>query len=670
MVPQTERKPAPFGTWESPISSHLLSARSVSLLGLDVYEPSSRLYHLEGRPAEGGRCCIVEHDLSPSGDITSRDVLPAEYSAQTSIHGYGGTPFIVNPATGDLIFTDGRTKGVYILSPESGEVKPIIDVDPSSPTTPVRYADFHVCASEPNWVLAVEERGAGSDEIDRVIAIEISTKKQHVIAEGADFYSNPRFSADGKRVCWVQWSHPDMPWTGSLLYVADWLGDGKIEKPVYIAGEALKESILEPRWGIDGTLFFVSDRTGYWQLYRLDVGASAARRVNLKGLEEVEFSGRNPALGSYTYASMTATTILAAVTIRAANRLVVIDLKTETFQFLDSDLIEIRFNALRKLTDTKFAIIGSTARFPNSLYELDLANPSYKRLIKTSAEVDPILSTFFSEARHISFPRVYGEAQGEQAHAFFLPPQNPNYQGTPGSLPPLIVWAHGGPSSHVPPGLAMRDQYWTSRGYAVALLNYTGSTGYGRRYRERLDGKWGILDVDDSVSCVEYLASTGQVDRTRAGIMGPSAGGYTVLQALCVYPDVFASGNSEYGVGDLRALAEDTHRFESHYLFGLVFERGGRGMSEDEKNRVYKERSPLFNADKIKSPLLLLQGDADKVVPPNQAKDMEQVIKEKGGDVKLIIFEGEGHGFAQSASVRRAVEETEQWFRRTLVRSE
>ncbi|KAL1848396.1 hypothetical protein Plec18167_004821 [Paecilomyces lecythidis] len=661
------RKSAPFGTWESPISSHLLSANSVSLLGLDVNEPTSKLYHLEGRPAEGGRCCIVEHDLLPSGDVTSRDVLPGEYSAQSSIHGYGGTPFIVHPATGDLIFVDGKTKGLYNLSPQSGKVDSIIDVDAS---TPVRYADFDVCALEPNWVLAVEERGAGSDEIDRVIAIEISTKKRHVIAEGADFYSNPRFSPDGKRVCWVQWSHPDMPWTGSLLYVADWLGDGNVAEPIHIAGEALKESILELRWGIDGTLFFISDRTGYWQLYRLDVGTTKARMVNLKGLEEVEFSGRNPALGSYTYAPMTATTILAAITIQAANRLVVIDLKMETFQFLDSELIEIRFNALRKLTDTKFAVIGSTARFPQSLYELDLADPSHRRLIKASAEVDPILSTFLSEARHISFPRVCGEAQGEQAHAFFLPPQNPNYQGTEGSLPPLIVWLHGGPSSHVPPGLTMRDQYWTSRGYAVALLNYTGSTGYGRRYRERLDGKWGILDVDDSVSCVEYLSSTGQIDRTRVGIMGPSAGGYTVLQALCVYPDVFASGVSEYGVSDLRALADDTHRFESHYLFGLVLERAGEGMNDEEKNRVYKQRSPLFNADKIKSSLLLLQGDSDQVVPPNQARDMERVIKEKGGDVKLIIFEGEGHGFEQSVSVRKAVEETEQWFRRTLARSE
>lgn len=234
--------------------------------------------------------------MLPSGDITSRDVLPGEYSAQSSIHGYGGTPFIVHPATGDLIFVDGKTKGMYNLSPQSGKVDSIIDVDASAP---VRYADFDVCALEPNWVLAVEERGAGSDEIDRVIAIETSTNKRHVIAEGADFYSHPRFSPDGKRVCWVQWSHPDMPWTGSLLYVADWLRDGNVAEPIHIAGEALKESILEPRWGIDGTLFFISDRTGYWQLYRLDVGTTKARMVNLKGLEEVEFSGRNPALGRY-----------------------------------------------------------------------------------------------------------------------------------------------------------------------------------------------------------------------------------------------------------------------------------------------------------------------------------------------------------------------------------
>ena len=366
---------------------------------------------------------------------------------------------------------------------------------------------------------------------------------------------------------------------------------------------------------------------------------------------------------SCTYASLTADTLIATYTKDAADRLAVIDIKSDSYKDPGFPLVEIRNNALRRVSDTSFVVIGSTLTAPSALYHLDILNPSKVKVLKTSMEVD-IPSSLYSEARHVSFPRVYGEDKDGEGHALFLPPKNPGYQAPAGKLPPLIVTIHGGPTAHEGPGLSLFRQYYTSRGYAFVTVNYAGSTGYGRAYRDRLYGKWGISDVADAASCVSHLASTSLIDPSRVGIVGGSAGGYAVLQSLCVYPEVWTGGVSLYGISDCKALIQDTHKFESRYIGKLLCPDN---LSEDEKEKIYRDRSPLYHADNITAAVLLLQGSDDKIVPPNQAWEIEKVIKKNGGEARVIIFEGEGHGFIQGKNVRTAIEEEEKWWVKTLL---
>ncbi|KAL3426363.1 prolyl oligopeptidase [Phlyctema vagabunda] len=645
---------APFGTWESPITSELLTAQSVDLGGVYVSEAHEKIYYHEGRSAEG-RSTIVEYSTEGV-----REVLPTEYSAGSSIHEYGGGSLCVG-SDGNVVFVNGRTQVVYSLIPSTKEVKPITEVNHS-----LRWADFDVHPRDTKWVLALRENHAVNPVENVLAVINADTKKNHVVAQGADFYKSARFSPDGKKVCWIQWNHPDMPWTGTELYVADW-HDGRVSEPQYIAGKAIIEAIDEPVWGPDGTLFFISDRTKFLQLYRLDPGESEARKINLKGLESAEFSGRCPWVASSTYVVLTTTTIVAAYAKNATNHLIVIDLKSETWKDLGIPLNTVRYNAMRRVSDTSFAVIGTGPKVPQALYRVDLAAPSDPKLIKSSSEIK-FSEAYLSEAEHISFPRTHGDVKEGTCHCLLRLPNNEKFQGVPGTLPPLIVSLHGGPTNHTPPGLALTSQYWTSRGYAWVDINYTGSSGYGREYRDALNGLWGVADTDDSASCVAYLASAGLVDGTRVGIRGGSAGGYGVLQALCMYPNTWAGGVSEFGVSDVKALAADTHKFESHYLFKLLFKNGKDGLDDAEIERVYHERSPVYHADRITAPVLLLQGTEDKIVPPNQTLKMEEIIKEKGGEVKVVMFPGEGHGFGGMESVKRALAEEEAWWKRTLVK--
>ena len=356
----------------------------------------------------------------------------------------------------------------------------------------------------------------------------------------------------------------------------------------------------------------------------------------------------------------------AIYTKNGTEKLILVDLNLETFTDLEPQIVSPAFygNTIRRASDTTFVVIGSTPTRPPAIYQVDVQNPVKMTLLKTSADVDIPLD-FYSTAEHISFPIVCGDERDGHSHALYLPPKNPNYHGPPSTLPPLIITLHGGPTSHVSPGLSLALQYFTSRGYAVASVNYAGSSGYGRAYRERLDAKWGVRDIDDVASCVSHLARTGKIDPARVGVTGGSAGGYGTLQSLCAYPDLWAGGVSLYGIADMKTMAETTHKFESHYLDELLFRKGA---SEAEKEKVLKERSPLFHASKIKAPVLLLQGTEDKVVPPDQASDMERIISENGGDVKLVLMEGEGHGFRLSDNIKKAVLDEEDWWAKTLLK--
>ena len=366
------------------------------------------------------------------------------------------------------------------------------------------------------------------------------------------------------------------------------------------------------------------------------------------------------------YVSLSRDKAAAIYTKNGTESLVLVDLKSESFTDLSLEgLIPALYGStLCRVSDTAFVVIGSTPKSPPALYHIDIEKSVKMTLLKTSADVD-IRPDFYSTAEHISFPVVYGDDRDGHSHALYLPPKNPDYHAPPDSLPPLIVSLHGGPTGHVSPGLSLALQYFTSRGYALASVDYAGSSGYGRAYRERLDGKWGIRDIDDVASYVSYLASTGKIDQARVGVTGGSAGGYGTLQSLCRYPSIWAGGVSLYGIADLKTMSATTHKFESHYLDGLLFPKGA---SHAEKEKLLKKRSPFFHARAIKAPVLLLQGTEDKVVPPDQASDMMKIIESNGGDVKLVLMEGEGHGFRMGENIKKAILEEDDWWAKTLLK--
>ncbi|TVY54291.1 Dipeptidyl aminopeptidase BIII [Lachnellula cervina] len=647
-----EKKVAPYGTWTSPITSDITSGGVVSFNELHVNPKTGQIYLVEGRPIEKGRCAIVE--VTVAGE--SIEILPKKYSARSKVHEYGGGAAILGP-DGKFVFTDAYTDGVFLLSP-TGEVEEIITGDPST-----RFADFSVSTTEPHWIIAVKEyHSQDGGVVNTIVAINTRTKASKTVVSGADFYSHPRFSPDGKRICWMQWVNPDMPWTGSQVYVAHW-SNGNVDNQKYIAGKAKKESVCQPRWHIDSTLLFENEPTGFWQLYRYDTNTEKVEYVQLKGYEDADIGAREIKLGNSTYIQLSKDKLVIAYIRNGADGVLLYDMQTKEVVELPLGFVQVAFCGLRRVSDTHFAIIGATTKSATALYLVNITKPGEKLLLKHSTHID-LPASIFSEPQQISFPRTQGTDRSSSSHAVFIPPNNPDYEPSPGTNPPLIVSIHGGPTSHVPPTLTLESQYFTSRGYAYCYVNYAGSTGYGRAYRDELEHSWGIKDVEDTVSCIEYLDAQGLINGKKVGIRGPSAGGYTVLQGLITYPDVFAAGCSLYGVTSLKLLAQDSHKFEGHYLFALMFPED---TTEDNKEKIYYDRSPVFHADKITKPLTLLQGADDKVVPIGQALEMEKAMKENGVDVKLVVFEGEGHGWKMKENMKRSIEEEENMWKKTLL---
>ncbi|PMD29671.1 alpha/beta-hydrolase [Hyaloscypha variabilis F] len=642
---------APYGTWTSPITTDVVAGSNLNFAEVHTDPKSGAIYLIEGRPSEKGRHAIVQF----KGNETT-DILPPQYNANGKIHAYGGGAAAVSP-DGNIIFTDSNTDGVFSLDPFSSEVTEIIKGD-----SKLRFGNFCSHPIDLDTILAVQEDHRGEEVINTVVVIDKKTKEARVVVHGADFYSHPKFSPDGKKISWVQWIHPDMPWTGSELYVADWK-DGSVKDKKNIAGQARVESIVQPKWLFDGSLMFVSDRTGFWQLYRYEGESFKVEELVIEGFQNADLGAREIVLGFSMNIPLNKEEIIITYTKEATNGILLYNIPKKSTKELPLGLVSIFGPAISRVSDTQFAVIGGTRTTPDGLYLVDITKPSEKKLLKSCSGVE-VSPAYLSAAQTISFPRTHGNDLNSLAHAIFIPPRNGDFEPPSGSIPPLIISIHGGPSSHVNPGLTLDAQYYTSRGYAYCYVNYAGSTGYGRKYRDALNYYWGIKDAEDTVSCIEYLASKHLIDGTKVGITGGSAGGYTVLNGMCMFPKVFAAGNSLFGVSNLKTLASDTHKFESHYLFDLIFPDTA---TEEEREKVYYERSPCLHANKIERPLLLLQGDKDKVVPLNQAEEMERVLKAKGADVKLVVFEGEGHGFAMEGNIKRAIEEEEALWRRTLL---
>ncbi|CAK7214368.1 hypothetical protein SCUCBS95973_002122 [Sporothrix curviconia] len=670
--PPTEATTAPYGTWRSPITAEHLAGDSIQFEGIAT-DKHGRIFVLESRPSEGGRHAIVEL----TGPACSKDVLPAEYNAMGTIHEYGGGSMAIHPE-GGILFTSHPSNGVcHLLDPSSGKVDVVVAPDPA-----VRFGEFSVCPTATHaWILAVREthlpenvkEREGVDGVENtVVAIHALTGNVSTILQGADFYEHPQFSPDGKRLCWTQWNHPDMPWSGTELYVAEWDSTaGAVLQRRLVSGKAGVESICQPRWGVDGTLFYVSDKSGYWQLYRFDGETSA--HVSLAGLETAEFGSREPCLGNCTYIQLDDNTLVASATLNATSNLVSIDLATNGWTDLALPLVDIQKNALARISSSSFAVLGSTRTLPQACYRVDLHGEAEGKsatlsLLKATVHHLDLAASVLSQAQHITFPQIYGRRKhaNGSAHAWFVPPKNTRYTAPPDTKPPLLVWMHGGPTYHVPPGLALSTQYWTSRGYAYVLVNHVGSTGYGRAYRDLLNGNWGAADIDDAASCVSYLAEEGLIDVRRVGIVGESAGGYAVMQALYLHPDVWTAGVALYGISSLAEFVEGTHKFESRYVESLVL--GTReGRTEEEVAALFRERSALYHTEKIKAPLLLLQGDSDTIVPAWQTTRMAEAMQALGQDVEVTIFEGEGHGFVMDKTIKACLELQAAFWARTLL---
>ncbi len=616
------RTVAPYGSWKSPITAESLVANAVGLEQITL--DGDVTYWLESRPSEGGRSVIVRRDAQ--GKIA--DITPQPFNARTRVHEYGGRSYAVHGET--IYFANFADQRVYRVTPGRAP-------EPITPEGAMRYGDFVVDERRKRLLCVREDHGASDREaINTLVSLRLDGANDDggaVLVSGNDFYSTPRLSPDGAWLCWLTWNHPNMPWDGCELWVAEVDANGALGERRKVAGGP-EESIFQPTWGPDGALYFSSDRTGWWNLYRWRGG----RATNILR-RKADFGMPQWALGMTTYAVISATRLLCAWTRRGAWRLGELDTETGKLTPLDlpySAITGVQANATRAVF-----LAGSPTQEP-AVVELNLKTKRLRTLRESrKAALDP---AYISLPRAIEFPTE----DGLTAHGFYYPPHNPGYRAPAGERPPLLVMSHGGPTSAVNNTLNPRYQYWTSRGFAVLDVNYGGSSGYGRAYRQRLVGRWGIVDVDDCVNGARYLAARGLADSQRLAIRGGSAGGYTTLAALA-FRDAFAAGASLFGVSDLEALARETHKFESRYLDGLI------GPYPARKD-LYRERSPIHHVNRIAAPMILFQGLEDRVVPPNQAELMVAALTKKGLPVAYVAFEGEGHGFRRAETIIRAHE--------------
>ncbi|MGH8729803.1 MAG: prolyl oligopeptidase family serine peptidase [Burkholderiales bacterium] len=606
---------APFGSWKSPVTSELIASGVVSL-GQIVLEGDA-VYWTEQRPQEGGRSVIVRRDR----DGRLSDVTPVPFNVRTRVHEYGGGAYTVADAV------------VYFCNFSDQRIYRQVDGKAPEPITAardVRFADLVFDRSRKRLV-CVREDHTGADVVNSVVAIDLKGGAETILCEGSDFYASPRLSPDGSELAWLLWNHPNMPWDGCELTLARVDSAGLLSKRTIVAG-GRRESIFQPDWSPEGVLHFVSDRTGWWNLYRwLDETVEPLAPVH------AEFGGAQWIFGLSTYAFESERRIVASYSRDGISDLGLLDTDTLKFEPLKTPYTDISFVRAQKGAAIFNAVSSSEM---SEIVRLDLTDRKITILKKASEVKLP----FSSVPTAIEFPAE----NGESVHAFFYPARNPDFRGPPEELPPLIVISHGGPTSCTTTAFNLRIQYWTSRGFAVLDVNYGGSTGYGREYRQRLNGQWGVVDVNDCVRGAMHLVQAGEVDKNKLIIRGQSAGGYTTLCAL-TFRDVFRAGASYYGVSDLEALDQDTHKFESHYNATLI-------GPYPEKRDVYVARSPIHFPERLRCPVIFLQGLEDKVVPPNQAETMFNAVREKGLPCAYIAFEGEQHGFRRAENIKRALE--------------
>ncbi len=611
---------APYGSWKSPIAADRVAAKSIQLV--DIAADGADVYWVELRPAEGGRNVIVQR--KPDG--TTVDRTPKGFNARTRVHEYGGGAYAV--ADGVIWFSNDSDQRIYR---QAGDAAPVA----ITPAVAYRFADA-VFDRARNHLIAVREDHTGAGEaVNTLVAIRASGDLNGgtLLVSGNDFYAAPRLSPNGDYLAWLTWNHPNLPWDGCELWVAHVDEAGTLDEPVKVAGGPA-ESICQPEWSPEGVLHFVSDRTDWWNLYRWRAGQVEALCPMAAEFGQPAWQFR---ISNYGFAE--GGRIVCAFTQDGLGRIGLLEPGAGALTPVEGPFS--LFGSVR-VSGTRALMLAGSATAPTAVTALDLATLTWTAISAAgAAEID---SAFFSVPRAISFPTTGGAI----AHALYYPPASPDYAAPEGDRPPLIVRSHGGPTSAATAAFGMGVQYFTSRGFAFVDVNYGGSSGYGRAYRERLKGQWGVVDVDDCINAAKYLVGQGLADENKVAIEGGSAGGYTTLAALA-FRDYFKAGASLFGLSELEIFAMETHKYESRYLDGLI---GPYPAQRD----LYIERSPLFKARSISVPVIFFQGDEDKIVPPNQAELMFEAVRAREIPTAYVLYKGEQHGFRKAENIQRTLE--------------
>lgn len=606
------KQQAPCGTWTSPITAAIVAAGATPLSSLVL--DGACLYWLEGRASEAGRSTLV----GSRGELT-----PAPFNVRSKVHEYGGGAYTV---AGGVAWFSNHADGRIYRAEAGAAPFPVTAADNQQ-----RYADFVADAGRRRLVAVREDHSAGGHYPDNTIAAIGFDGVETVLVAGNDFYAAPRISPDGRQLAWLCWDHPRMPWEGSELWLADILEDGTLANGRLVAGGP-QESVCQPEWSPGGVLHFVSDRSGWWNLYRYAHGV-----VEALCPRAAEFGGPQWTFGGSLYGFRSEEEIVCARIEGGVSRLA---------RLRGGELTEVAtpYEEIRELrvNGHTVALLGGAPTVALELARIDLDGGRHEVLARSIAQLPSV--AYLSVPQSISYP----SANGRTAHAFHYPPTNTDFAPQAGELPPLIVIGHGGPTGMAASTLKLATQFWTSRGFAVLDVNYGGSTGFGRAYRDLLKGQWGVVDVEDCVAGARYLADQGLADRERLLVRGSSAGGLTTLCALAFH-DLFKAGACYYGVSDLAGLDADSHKFESHYNQYLI-------APPERAEQVYRERSPIHHTDKLTRPMIFFQGLDDMVVPPRQSETMVEALRARRVPVAYLTLEGEGHGFRKADSVVTTLE--------------
>lgn len=621
-----------YGTWKSPIQSSLIVENTISPSEIQI-DDNGNVYWLELRPSESGRYVLRSNKQQD-------DLLPKPFNSRTRVHEYGGGSYLV--ANNQIYFTNFPDQRIYQLNLQDNQT--VVPLTDETDQSNLRYANM-IFDSYRQQIICVHENHVDEQNVRNSIAVIRlnDSKSVKILDEAYDFYSSPAISPDGKYLVWICWNHPNMPWDRTELWIGELTNDDNSNQLLINKRklfDQVNESILQPQWSPDGKfIYFISDRSNWWNIYRTTFdGQNLEQIYDMK----VEFGGPAWQFGTSYYGFDANQNLVASYWTNGLAKLVRINVQSKTLTPLSATEIYTDIRSVR-VYKNKVYFVGSSAIRPTEVVEYNFDENKIEILFRsTNISIDP---------RYLSIPEMITFKTGDSiAYGIYYPPKNDDYPIPNNSteLPPLLVRTHGGPTSATTSAFNLRIQYWTSRGFALLDVNYRGSTGYGREFRDSLKDNWGIYDVQDCIAGAEHLVQQKKVDRNRLTIDGGSAGGYTTLCALTMH-DYFSAGASHYGVSDLELLAKDTHKFESRYLDSLIGEYPA-------KKSIYVERSPMAHIKNLSKPIIFFQGAEDKIVLPSQAELMVNALREKHLPVAYVLFDGEQHGFRQAKNIQKSLD--------------